>query len=341
MSLTRRFKNKKIGAELKWPPAPRAFLAVAGGGKGMIFHRSPVTSVLVRLLIAGRGLLQTPWRRALSFGLISLALGSGIALTEAGGCARCGGEAANPAAAVAPEVFVPRMEPNFREDKPRRHASRTSLRRVDAAGGDYTVCVRECDGGFFPVTYFGAKSRADSLEQVCQALCPNARVALYSFPFGGTIDEAVSSSGEPYDSLPNAHKFEHARDASCSCRPPGQSWAEALAAAEARYGHGAHDILVTEEQSARMSRPAADSERTASGISKSAAAGLEAPLVLDMNGVDTRLGAATAKMSRAASGIEDEDSDAPLRFGLQQGKVIEENGPGGSQRRVRVLPVTF
>jgi len=201
--------------------------------------------------------------------------------------------------------------------------------------------VRECDGGFFPVTYFGAKSHADSLEQICQARCTNAKVALYSFPFGGTIDEAVSSSGEPYGSLPNAYKFEQTYDASCSCGAPGQSCAEALAAAEARYGRGAHDILVTEEQSVRMSRPAAESGRTASGVSKSAAAELEAPLTLDMNGVDTRLGAATAKMSRAASGIKDEANDAPLRFGVQQGKAIEENGPGGSQRRVRILAVTF
>jgi hypothetical protein len=45
----------------------------------------------------------------------------------------------------------------------------------------YTVCVRTCDGAFFPVSYFGADSRAETLEQVCQSLCPNADVALPCF----------------------------------------------------------------------------------------------------------------------------------------------------------------
>ena len=75
---------------------------------------------------------------------------------------------------------------------------RTSIQVSPQRTGDYTVCVRKCDGSFFPVSYFGADSRSDTLEQVCRSLCPNADVALYSFPFGGTVDEAVSSAGEPY-----------------------------------------------------------------------------------------------------------------------------------------------
>jgi hypothetical protein len=66
------------------------------------------------------------------------------------------------------------------------------------------VRVRKCDGSFFPVSLSGADSHSDTLEQVCRSVCPNADVALYSFPFGGTVDEAVSSAGEPYTSLPNA-----------------------------------------------------------------------------------------------------------------------------------------
>jgi len=270
--------------------------------------------------------------RFLALGLVFAgALAGGVAFTEAGGCARCGGEAANPAAAVAP----PAVAPIFREERP-RHGSRTLLKRVEAtAGGNYTVCVRECDGAFFPVTYFGGRSRADSLEQICQALCPNAKVALYSFPFGGSIDEAASSSGELYNLLPNAHKFEHSYDAACSCRGPDQTWAQALAAAEARYGRGAHDIVVTAEQAARMSRPAV------AAASKAALGDPDATVVLDKNGVDTRLGAATAKMSRATSGIRDDDEDRPAHVSVRQGQTMQEAGPDGSTREVRILPGAF
>jgi len=123
------------------------------------------------------------------------------------------------------------------------------------SAGSYAVCVRTCDGSFFPVSYSGAGSRADSLEEVCRSLCPNAEVVLYSFPFGGTINEAVSSTGEPYVDMPNALKFEQSFDSTCSCRRRGESWAQALAAAEAKYGHESHDILVTPEKSVELSRP--------------------------------------------------------------------------------------
>src|SRR5271166_5186212 len=169
---------------------------------------------------------------------------------------------------------------------------------------------------------------------------PNADVALYSFPFGGTIDEAVSSAGEPYANLPNAHKFEQSNDASCSCRAPGQSWAEALANAEAKYGRHSHDILVTVEDAKRMSRPVQD-PKAKPAAANAAEPGGAAPVELDINGVDTTLSAAAAAISRETSGIRDEDAQRPVSFGLKQGETVEETGPDGSTRKVRVLPATF
>ena len=216
-----------------------------------------------------------------------------------------------------------------------------SLRREMTA--NYTVCVRTCDGSFFPVSYFGAPS-SDALEQVCRSLCPSAEVALYSFPFGGTIDEAVSSTGEPYARLPNADKFEQSYDPGCSCRAPGQSWAEALANAEAKYGRHWHDILVTVEDAERMSRPVLDPKAkpaATNAIEPGTATPVEPPPGLDINGIDTTLGAAAAAISRETSGIHDEDAQRPVSFGLKQGQAVEEKGPDGSTRLVRVLPATF
>jgi hypothetical protein len=162
--------------------------------------------------------------------------------------------------AAPQEQEAPQTDARFEDhgDQPRQSAPSGEKGGVQAHSGSYAVCVRTCDGSFFPVSYSGAGSRADSLEDVCRALCPNADMALYSFPFGGTVDEAASPTGEPYANLPNAAKFEKAYDPSCSCRRKGQTWAEALADAEARYGHEKHDILVTPEKSAEMARPIID-----------------------------------------------------------------------------------
>jgi hypothetical protein len=307
----------------------------------MIVDYRRIKPRLMQFLAARRRTRRMRSRLALSIFLLGSAFAGGEALTQAGGCARCGGAVIEPGdSGFSPQgAFVER---SWREDRPRRRRTERSLvTRVEAAGGNYTVCVRACDGGFFPVSYFGASSRADSLGQVCRSLCPNAEVALYSFPLGGTIDEAVSSAGEPYARLPNAHKFEQSYDASCSCRAAGQSWAEALAEAEARYGRRSDDILVTAEQSARMSRPAHDPKGKAGAPTTGANAEVEQPLDLDVNDVDTKLGAAAAAMSRETSGIKNDDAQRTAHFALNQGRTLEETGPDGSVRRVRVLPATF
>ena len=222
---------------------------------------------------------------------------------------------------------------------------------VQAHSGSYAVCVRTCDGSFFPVSYSGAGSRADSLEEVCRALCPNADVALYSFPFGGTIDEAAAStSGEPYANLPNAGKFQTTYDPNCSCRRKGQSWADALADAEARYGHEKHDIIVTPEKSAEMARPIIDPKaKPAAAAAPTVVAGpgaaagatpsgdaANAP-VLDINGTDTKLSAETATVSREASGIAGDDVQGAKSYTVKQGKTVEETGPDGVKREVRIV----
>ncbi|HEX9168322.1 MAG TPA: DUF2865 domain-containing protein [Roseiarcus sp.] len=229
---------------------------------------------------------------------------------------------------------------------------------VVAHAGSYAVCVRTCDGSFFPVSYSGSGSRADSLEEVCRSLCPNADMALYSFPFGGTIDEAESSSGEPYANLPNAGKFQQTYDPNCSCRRKGESWAEALAGAEARYGHEKHDIIVTPEKSAEMARPIIDPKAKPAvdpkakpggavvagpGATPVATPGATPPAdaasapVLDVNGTDTKLSAETATVSREASGIAGDDAQGAKSFSLNQGKTVEVTGPDGVKRTVRIV----
>jgi hypothetical protein len=239
---------------------------------------------------------------------------------------------------------------------------------ANAHAGSYAVCVRTCDGSFFPVSYSGAGSRSDSLEEVCRSLCPNADMALYSFPFGGTIDQAVSSTGERYVDMPNALKFQQSFDSTCSCRRRGETWVQALANAEAKYGHESHDILVTPEKSAEMSRPvvakaAADPKAKSSKTnakSTAATAGaanatLPTPMPspspsptpdaatpgLDANGADTALSAAAATVSREASGIAGGDAQGGTRYSQSQGQTVTETGPDGVKRKVRIVGPTL
>ncbi len=70
---------------------------------------------------------------------------------------------------------------------------------------------------------------------------------------GGDITQATSLSGQPYTGLPNALKYRTEFNPSCSCRKPGQSWADALGKDEAV---AAGDVVVTEERAKQLSAAA-------------------------------------------------------------------------------------
>jgi hypothetical protein len=123
-------------------------------------------------------------------------------------------------------------------------------------GGSTAICVRDCDGGFFPAGFHANSANLDDLNRLCKALCPNASVKLYTRSQWRSLDDAVSIDGARYSEHPNAFKFQTSYDPACGCKPPGKNWAEVLADAEAilaeRY---AKDHVVTEEQAEEMSRP--------------------------------------------------------------------------------------
>lgn len=123
-------------------------------------------------------------------------------------------------------------------------------------GGYRTVCVRTCDGYFFPISFATTPARFAEDEHSCRRLCPNAEVRLFTHRNPGEeIEQAVGLDGTYYTQMPNAFKYRQAYDPKCSCRAPGQSWAEALGVRDETLQQG--DIVVTEERARQMAQPKA------------------------------------------------------------------------------------
>src|SRR3979490_2227298 len=98
-----------------------------------------------------------------------------------------------------------------------------------AAGTFRTVCVRTCDGGYFPVSFATVPAPFPDDERTCKSLCPASEAALYSYRNPGEdMNQAVSINGQPYSALPNAFKFRSEFNPSCSCKATGQTWSDAL-----------------------------------------------------------------------------------------------------------------
>lgn len=124
-------------------------------------------------------------------------------------------------------------------------------------GGTYrTICVRSCDGYYFPISYATSPDRFNDDAQACQRMCPAAQVQLYTYHNPGEeVNQAVSLDGRPYTDLPTAFAYRKALDKSCSCRRPGESWAEAMKVMGGDQTVAPGDVVVTEESAKRLSLP--------------------------------------------------------------------------------------
>jgi hypothetical protein len=118
-----------------------------------------------------------------------------------------------------------------------------------------TVCVRTCDGFYFPVSYATTPARFGDDEATCKNLCPAAEATLFTFRNNEDMTRAVSINGQPYSSLPNAFKYRQAFNPSCACKPQGQTWAEAVKGVDDRGAVEQGDIIVTDERAKQMSQP--------------------------------------------------------------------------------------
>jgi Protein of unknown function (DUF2865) len=131
-------------------------------------------------------------------------------------------------------------------------------------GGYRTLCVRTCDGYYFPISFSASPSRFADDEQTCQRLCPATEAILYTHRNPGEdVAQAVASSGKIYKDLANAFRYRREFVASCSCKQPGQTWAEALGQTrDSTIERG--DVVVTEEKAKALSQPRPDSSNRGS-----------------------------------------------------------------------------
>ena len=85
--------------------------------------------------------------------------------------------------------------------------------------GAQMVCVRTCDGYFFPVGAGGSTDHAVA-EFMCKASCPGAPVKLFTRRAGGEIEDAVGVDRSRYRKLAGALSFRNEVSPACSCRRP-------------------------------------------------------------------------------------------------------------------------
>ncbi len=84
-----------------------------------------------------------------------------------------------------------------------------------------TLCVRTCDGYFFPVSFSTSKKQLPYDSARCSEMCPAAETELFVHRNPGEqTEDMISLQGTPYTDIINAYRFKTEYVEGCSCRAP-------------------------------------------------------------------------------------------------------------------------
>ena len=86
--------------------------------------------------------------------------------------------------------------------------------------GSYrTVCVRTCDGYFFPISFATSSARFGEDAAKCASMCGGAKTELFVYRLPGeTLEDAKSLSGASYNALPDALRYQREYVKGCTCQ---------------------------------------------------------------------------------------------------------------------------
>jgi Protein of unknown function (DUF2865) len=112
----------------------------------------------------------------------------------------------------SPSTFGAYAYPSYRGEGADAPASYTATYR--------TLCVRLCDGFYFPISFATRGNGLARDAEQCTASCGlEARLFYHPNP-GGSVEGMTDLLGRAYSALPTAFTYRKTLVTGCSCRPP-------------------------------------------------------------------------------------------------------------------------
>ncbi len=113
--------------------------------------------------------------------------------------------------------------------------------------GYRTVCVRQCDGYFWPISFATSEAHFQRDRAACENSCGHTAKLYVSRNRNGDLEDMRDLDGQPYSKLPTAFLFRSKYEPACKCNPhPWEQEAQAK-----------HRLFAAQEQQRRDTRQAA------------------------------------------------------------------------------------
>lgn len=83
-----------------------------------------------------------------------------------------------------------------------------------------SLCVRTCDGYYFPISFSTTKDRLGDDQEACENMCPGTETTLFyhSMPSQDAEQSISLRTGQAYTSLKNAFAYRKAVNPQCTCK---------------------------------------------------------------------------------------------------------------------------
>jgi len=107
----------------------------------------------------------------------------------------------------------------------RSQRDRKRRRPKGVSGTVRTVCVRLCDGYFWPVSPNSSQGNIENDRQICESSCSAPTRLFVAKTPTGSIDAFYDLSGRPYSAMRNAGAYSKGYTPSCKCQ--AHPWEEA------------------------------------------------------------------------------------------------------------------
>jgi hypothetical protein len=144
---------------------------------------------------------------------------------------------------------------------------------ADPSGTYRTMCVRTCDGYYFPISFATSPANFARDEETCQAQCPGTKVELYYHVPDQESADMVSLAGVPYAELPTAflyRKTDAPRIPGCTCAVAGRA---SIIAATPRNGAAPEEKEPASQALPRPEHGTGDKPKAVNPAAEAAAAG--------------------------------------------------------------------
>ncbi|MEO1207301.1 MAG: DUF2865 domain-containing protein [Pseudomonadota bacterium] len=120
-----------------------------------------------------------------------------------------------------------------KEDVEEVRRSRKNLSPIPKSGNYRTMCVRSCDGYYFPISQGVPSSRFRKDDQVCATRCGGGARLFYLPKNSGDIANMRDLDGNAYEDTKNAFAYRNKLQDGCTCRP--MPWSAVEMARHKRY----------------------------------------------------------------------------------------------------------